>query len=149
MKKISMKARRKARQLALQAIYQWQLTAAPAKEIEQQFQEDDKLKKADAEYFQELVHGVPQEILILDNKMSEFLNRPVEELSPVELAVLRIATYELLHRLEIPYRVIINEALELTKTYGSVDGFKYVNGVLDRVAKLLRAQEFKIASQDS
>lgn len=135
-------ARRLARQYALQALYQWQLSQALPSDIEAQFLTHQQMnKKTDFVYFKELIHAIPEQYQELDNLMTSFLNRPVDELDPVELAILRISLYELAKRLDIPYRVIINEALELTKKYGSVEGYKFVNGVLDQVARQVRTQE--------
>ena len=134
-------ARRSARQYAMQGLYQWQIAGATSSEIEEQFVAHQINKKTDLEYFKELVHGVPQKNAEIDAAMSPSLKRPIPELDPVELAILRLATYELLFRIDIPYRVVINEALELTKKFGSVEGFKFVNGVLDQVARRTRATE--------
>lgn len=128
-------ARHNARRYALQAIYQWQIADASPAHIENEFLEHRIDKKLDLAYFKELLHGVPAHQQEIDEAMRPFLGRPLPEIDPVELAVLRIATYELLHRLDVPYRVVINEALELTKKFGSVEGFKFVNSILDRVAK--------------
>jgi transcription antitermination protein NusB len=134
-------ARRSARQYAMQGLYQWQIAGASATEIEAQFIAHQINKKTDLDYFKELVHGVPAKNVEIDAAMEPSLKRPILELDPVELAILRLATYELLFRPDIPYRVIINEALELTKKFGSVEGFKFVNGVLDQVAKRIRVTE--------
>ncbi len=134
-------ARRNARYYALQALYQWQISAAPASEIEAEFLAHQITKKTDLDYFKELIHAVTQQFKELDDQITPFLRRPIDELDPIELAVLRLGTYELVKRPDIPYRVIINEALELTKKFGSIEGYKFVNGVLDQVAKKLRATE--------
>lgn len=136
-------ARRHARQYALQALYQWQLSDAAIKEIELDFLVHYIKQKTDLDYFKELIHQVPKQHDELDQHMVPFLSRPIKELDPIELAILRLAIYELAKRIDIPYRVVINEALELTKKFGSVEGFKFVNGVLDQVAKQLRADEIK------
>ncbi len=136
-------ARRHARQYALQAMYQWQISATPVKEIELEFLVHHIKQKTDLDYFKELIHGVPENCEEIDNHMTPFLNRPIHELDPVELAILRLGIYELAKRLDVPYRVSINEALELTKKFGSVEGYKFVNGVLDQVARLLRIDEIK------
>lgn len=140
-RKPSPTARRLARRLALQAIYQWQLSEHPAVEIEQQFIATQPLGKADVPYFQQLLRQVTANISSLDAHFTPVLDRPINELNPIELAILRIATYELQHALEIPYRVVIDEALRLAKTFGAVEGFKYVNAVLDRVARQIRTVE--------
>ncbi|EKD54348.1 MAG: transcription antitermination protein NusB [uncultured bacterium] len=137
------KARRHARQYALQAMYQWQIAGTPINEIEFEFLAHQIKQKTDIAYFKELIHAIPSDPETLDQHMLSFLSRPIAELDPVELAILRLSIYELAHRLDIPYRVVINEALELTKKFGSVEGYKFVNGVLDQVARTLRRDEIK------
>lgn len=135
-------ARHNARQYALQALYQWQITETPLAELESQFLTHEIRKKTDLDYFKELLHAVVKQYAELDERMTAFLtNRALDELDPIELTCLRIATYELNYRLDVPYRVIINEALELTKKFGSIEGYKFVNGVLDQLAKQLRTVE--------
>lgn len=134
-------ARRNARHYALQAMYQWQLSGAPINEIENEFLLHQIKKKTDLEFFKELIHSVPKQFDELDEHMSPFLNRSIEELDPIELAILRLGIYELKNRLDIPYRVVINESLEMTKKFGSIEGFKFVNGILDQVARKLRSHE--------
>jgi len=131
-------ARRHARHYALQAMYQWQISGAPVQEIEGQFLADQIKKTTDLDYFKELVNNIPAQQVELDKVFMPFIKRPIEELDPIELAVLRLATYEFVHRLDVPYRVSINEALELTKKFGSIEGYKFVNGVLDQVARKVR-----------
>ncbi len=131
-------ARRKARRLALQAIFQWQFTQPAINEIEAQFLADANPKKIDIPYFSELVKGVINNISTIDNQMLPFLDRDIKDINKVELAILRIAIYELLYRLDIPHKVIINEALESAKAFGAEEGFKYINGILDKVAKKVR-----------
>src|SRR5690242_101763 len=127
-------ARRNARQYALQAMYQWQLSGTPIKEIETDFLIHQIKHKTDLDFFKELIHAIPAQCDELDEQMSPFLSRPITELDPVELAILRLGIYELTQRLDIPYRVSINESLELAKKYGSVEGYKFVNGILDQIA---------------
>jgi N utilization substance protein B len=98
----------------------------------------------DSEYFSELVHQIPKQVLEIDGYLTKAVNRRLQDLNPVELAVLRVAVYEFLHRPDVPYKVIINEALQITKTFGSTEGHKYVNGVLDTLAKELRSLEIKM-----
>lgn len=133
--------RRFARRLALQALYQWQLTAALPFEIEAQFIAAGSLEKVDVPYFLELLRNIPKQVEILDGHMRPILDRPIADLNPVELAILRIGLYEMVNRLDVPYRVVIDEALRLAKTFGTVEGFKYVNAILDKVAKVLRKVE--------
>ena len=134
-------ARRNARFYALQAMYQWQLSGTSITDIENDFLLHQIKKKTDLDYFKELIHAIPKQFDELDNQMSPFLNRPIQELDPIELAILRLSIYELAERQDVPYRVVINEALELTKKFGSIEGFKFVNGVLDKVARKLRTHE--------
>ena len=128
-------ARHKARSLALQAIYQWQLVADDIVNIKMQFVDKINSKKVDAEYFNDLLDGVIKNVGAIDEVIMPLLDRKIRDLDAVELAVLRLATYELMMRLDVPYKVVINEALELTKNFGSIEGYKYVNGVLDKVAR--------------
>jgi N utilization substance protein B len=130
--------RRQARHYALQAMYQWQLTGATSQEIEEQFLFTQIKKKTDLAYFKELINGAITQQEKLDEVFLPFLKRPIAELDPVELSILRLATYEFVNRLDIPYRVAINEALELAKKFGSIEGYKFVNGVLDQVARKVR-----------
>lgn len=139
--KISTSGRKKARSLAVQAIYQWQFTCDSANKIIAHFLAEINEKKTDVDYFADLVNGVLTNVSSIDAEFTQFLDRDFSELDQIELAILRIAVYEFLYRLDVPYKVIINEALELTKTYGSIEGFKYVNGILDKAAKKLRATE--------
>lgn len=136
-------ARRHAREYALQAMYQWQISNTPLNEIELNFLVHHIKQKTDLDYFKELIHGIPKHCDEIDNHMIPFLSRPINELDPVELAILRLGIYELAKRLDVPYRVSINEALELTKKFGSIEGYKFVNGILDQVARLLRIDEIK------
>lgn len=137
--------RRLARELVLQGIYQWRLTGSTANFIEAQLRETKEFKRADEKYFQKLFQGVLSDANKLEETIQPFLDRSFKELSPVEFAILLLSTYELNHFLEIPYRAIINEAIELARTYGGSDGYKYVNGVLDKLAVKLRTVE--IAAQ--
>lgn len=141
MKKFNVQARHKARNLAVQALYQWQFNHVSAQALEQQYIEDEFSKYSDMPYFKELLHGVLNNIDGIDAIISPYLDREITKLTPIELAVLRLAVYEMKFNLDIPYRVVINEALELTKTFGTIEGYKYVNGVLDKIAKQLRTAE--------
>ncbi|WP_158900726.1 transcription antitermination factor NusB [Burkholderia sp. L27(2015)] len=134
-------ARRRSRELATQGLYQWLLSGASAAEIDAQMRTVQGFDKADVEHFDALLRGVIREADALTVQIEPCLDRPVVELSPVERAVLLVATYEFTHHVEIPYRVVINEAVELAKTFGGVDGYKYVNGVLDKVAAKVRPNE--------
>jgi N utilization substance protein B len=122
-------------------LYQWEINGTPPKEIVDQFVANQIDQKIDLDYFKELVTNVPANSPDIDKDMSVFLKRPITELDPIELAIMRMGIYEFMFRLDIPYRVTINEALELTKKFGSVEGFKFVNGVLDQVARKIRKLE--------
>ncbi len=130
--------RHKARHFAMQAIYQWQLTGLEAGEIEQQFLEDQPVKKTDLNYMHDLIIGVVANINTIDSTFSPFLSRPLEDLDQVDKAILRLGTFELLYRREIPFRVVINEAIILAKEFAGPDSHKFVNGVLDKVVRSLR-----------
>jgi len=138
-----MQARKRARRLAVQAIYQWQVSQDGLSRIEAQFDEKEDMARADREYFHELLHKVPAVLDELDAELAPLVERRIDEVDPVERAILRIATYELMRRIDIPYRVVLNEAVALTKTFGASEGHKFVNGVLDRLARKLRAVEVR------
>ncbi len=133
--------RHQARRAALQALYQWQLAGQDLSEIEEQFRTEQDMRRVDAAYFAELLHGVPAQLARLDRELQPVLDRPIAAVDPVERAILRLGTYELACRPEVPYRVVINEAVDLAKTFGAEQGHRYVNGVLDRLARSLRATE--------
>ena len=135
--------RRKARQLATQALYQWHMAKTSLNEIEAQFRVDNDFSDVDASYFHDILHGVPANKTEIDIALAPCLDLTLDELDPVELAVLRLSTWELLKRVDVPYRVVINEGIELAKVYGSTDGHKFVNGVLDKLAPRLREAEVK------
>ena len=141
--KASPAARRKARSFALQAIYQWHMAGADLAKIEAEFCTDNDMSKVDLEYFHDILHGVPRELSALDKIIEPQLDRATEELTPVELSILRLATYEMIHRIDVPYKDVINEAVELAKSYGATDGHKYVNGVVDKIAQQVRSVEVK------
>jgi len=134
-------ARRRARELAVQGIYQWRMSGADLAQVEKQMREEKKLGNYDAKFFSMLLRGVLTQHADLEAAVAPHLDRPLAELSPVEYSVLLLATYELLQHPETPYKVIINEAVDLAKTYGGTDGHKFVNGVLDKLAALVRAVE--------
>lgn len=139
--------RRIAREFVLQGIYQWKIAGGTAASIEQQLRESGEFKHVDEKHFSQVLQGVLQDVEALDKYIQPCLDRPLHELSPVEFAILLLSTFELVHHPEIPYRAIINEAIELARTYGGSDGYKYVNGVLDKLAIQVRAVE--IAAQKS
>ncbi|EKE87591.1 transcription antitermination factor NusB [Idiomarina xiamenensis] len=131
-------ARRKARKLAVQAIYSWQLSENSISDIEAQFLTDNDTSKVDTDYFMALVRGVGAQARNLDQAMSPFLDRPIDDLDHIERAILRIACYELRERIDVPYKVAINEAIELAKSFGADDSHRFVNGVLDKAVDSLR-----------
>ncbi|KFZ30448.1 transcription antiterminator NusB [Pseudidiomarina salinarum] len=131
-------ARRKARKLAVQAIYSWQLSDNSMSDIEAQFLTDNDTSKVDVDYFLVLVRGVAGQVKSLDEAVSPFLDRPLKDLDQVERAVLRLAAFELRERLDVPYKVAINEAIELAKSFGADDSHRFVNGVLDKAIDSLR-----------
>jgi transcription antitermination protein NusB len=134
-------ARHRSREFALQGLYGWLLSGGEAREIAARFGQADGFAQADEPYFLELLGGSISSADALREQFAEAIDRRVDELSPVEHSILLIATWELVHRPEIPYRVVINEAVELAKSFGATEGYRYVNGVLDRLAGRLRAAE--------
>lgn len=135
-------ARRKARRFSVQALYQWIIAGGTAHEIETYYRTSNDMRKTDVLYFGEVLRAVITNHGALDVLYAQFLDRSVKELDPIECSILRIGAYELQHRLDIPVRVVINEAIELTKEFGATDdSHKYINGVLDKVARRLRAAE--------
>ena len=138
-------ARSRARRRALQAVYAWQLAGGNVQQVIAQFAHEQANEIADLEYFEDLVRGVLKHAPELDAALAEFVDREVEQVDPIERAALRIATYELRHRPDVPYRVVINEAIDTTKRFGSEHGHTYVNGVLDHAAAAWRATEFGAA----
>jgi len=136
-------AKTNARKCAVQALYQWQMTGESLTRIEMNFLEEELLKGAQKKYFTEIFHGVPKQLNVIDEALSEFVDRPVDKIDPVERAVLRIGVYELINRLDTPYKVIINEGVNLAKCFGADGSHKYINGVLDKVSQKIRAVEIK------
>jgi N utilization substance protein B len=130
-----------ARKLALQALYRWQLNACPWQDLIQEFDSADDMPKADPEYFRQLVEGVWRSHADLDASLATLMDRKPELLDPIEHAALLIGLFELESRPDVPYRVAINEAVNLTKRFGATDGHKFVNAVLDRAARTLRPNE--------
>jgi transcription antitermination protein NusB len=140
-KTASKSPRHRARELVMQGVYQWHLSGADAVQIEQRMKEEKNLGRYDAELFAGLLRGVLANHAELERALASHLDRATNELSPVELSILLLGAYELLQQPATPYRVIINEAVELAKSYGGTDGHKYVNGVLDKLAAQARADE--------
>lgn len=141
-------AKTNARRCAVQALYQWQMTGESLSRIEQNFADEELLKGAQKNYFSEIFHGIPKQLNKIDEALAEFVDRPVEKIDLVERAVLRIGVYELMNRLDTPYKVIINEGVNLAKYFGADGSHKYVNGVLDNVSQKIRETEIKAKSQD-
>lgn len=134
--------RHRARELAMQGIYQWRVTGGDEAQIEKQIHAEKNIGRYDKELFSRLLRGALGQHADIGNLIAPHLDRPLIELSPVEFAVLLLGTFELSQNQEVPYKVVINEAVELAKTFGGTDGHKYVNGVLDKLAAQLRAPEF-------
>jgi len=139
--------RSRARRRALQAVYAWQLSGATARDVIAQFAHEQAREQADLQYFEDLVHGVDRHHEELDAALIPFLDRDIEQVDPIERAALRIAAYELRMRIDVPYRVVINEAIESVKRFGAEHGHTYVNGVLDRAAAEWRAPEVQAAKR--
>lgn len=132
-------ARRKARRLAIQAIYSWQLSQNSISDIEAEFLTDNDVSKVDVEYFQDLIRGVAAQANSLDSSLTPFTDRPFADLDQIERSILRVSAYELKHRVDVPYKVVMNEAIELAKAFGADDSHRFVNGVLDKAVDSLRA----------
>ncbi len=136
------RARHNARQSALQALYQWQMSGNDLIDIEKQFIEEQDMSKVDVKYFKELLHQVPAHIDEIESASEPYLDRTLDQIDPIERALIRIGVYELLSRPDIPYRVVINEAVDLAKVFGAEQGHRYVNSILDKVAQNKRSIEF-------
>lgn len=133
--------RRKARELAVQAVYSWQLSSNNVADVEAHFLTENAKRRFDIDFFQQLLRGVTLQLTQLDAHITPHVERPMEEIDPVEKAILRTAIYELSDCKEVPYRVVINEAIELAKVFAADDSHKFINGVLDKVVKELRPNE--------
>lgn len=144
-KKNTGKSRRKSRELVMKAVYRGMLNQSDVSAVLRDMTEDPDYNKADEAYFKHLLSEVNRHMTALDEKMVQFIDRKITELSPVEHAILRISSCELMFDLSIPYRVVINEGVELAKLYGGLDGHKYINGVLDKLAAEVRAAEVESA----
>ena len=138
---IDLAARSRARRRALQAIYAWQMSSSPVSSVIEQFRHEQDMQVADLEYFEDLVRGVGAHCAELDAGLVPFLDREIEQVDPIERATLRLGAYELKHRPDVPYRVVLNEAVELAKRFGAEHGHTYVNGVLDKLAREWRQAE--------
>ena len=135
--------RRRARHYALQSLYQWSMTQAALNEIEAEFRIDNDFSHVDGEYYHELFTGVVAGVESLDALFASKLDRPLKELDPIELALLRMGAFELRERIDVPYKVVINESVALAKKFGATDSFRYINGVLDKVAREFRTLEIQ------
>lgn len=135
------KQRQKTRRLLVQALYSWDLGGTDLATIEAEFHLDNDMSKADVELFHEVLYAVPKQLSTIDAAYAGYLDRTVAELDPISRAVLRLASYEMAERLDVPYKVVINEGVNLAKTFGPTDAYKYINGVLDKVAGALRSAE--------
>jgi N utilization substance protein B len=133
--------RRKARHFGLQALYQWTLSGSSAREIEAEFRVDNDFQHTDGEYFSAVLKGVVGDVEALEALFEPFLDRRLDELDPIERNLLRLGTFELRDRIDVPYKVVINEAVSLAKKFGATDSHRYINGVLDKIAKELRTAE--------
>ena len=138
--------RRKARHYGMQALYQWHMAGASLSDIEAEFLADYDFSHVDLEYFQALLHQVPASVDELDAAIEPLLDRKLDELDPIERTLLRMGMYELTHRIDVPYKVVINEEVALAKKFGATDSHKYINGVLDKAARELRKVEIDAAS---
>lgn len=138
-------SRRRSRELALRGLYQWQLAQTDPQTIARQLAEAKGFDQLDAAYFSTLLEGAIGRAGELEHELAPCLNRPFAGLSPIERGILLLAGYELMHQPAVPYRVVINEAVELAKSYGGTDGYKFVNGVLDKLAARVRGPEVKPA----
>jgi N utilization substance protein B len=140
-------SRKLARSFTLQGLYAWLVGGAEVTLIAANLAEDEQFKRADESYFRTLLHGVLKEEDMLSTQIVRFLDRPIGELSPIERGILLIGAYELLHCPDVPWRVVINEGVELAKQFGGTDGHKYINGVLDKLAQDVRAVEIEHAKK--
>jgi transcription antitermination protein NusB len=140
---IDLAARSRARRRALQALYAWQVSGTPMQGIISQFKHEQEMEVADLEYFEDLLVNIEKRREELDAALKPFLDREVDLVDPIERAVLRLGAYELIHRADVPYRVVINEAIETTKRFGADFGHTYVNGVLDKLAAQSRGVEYR------
>ncbi|MBB3227491.1 N utilization substance protein B [Luteibacter sp. Sphag1AF] len=138
---IDLAARSRARRRALQALYAWQMSGSNMGKVIEQFRHEQDMEVADEEYFEDLLRGVERHVKELDEGMKPFVDREVDQIDPIERAALRLGAYELKFRPDVPYRVVINEAVEVTKRFGADHGHSYVNGVLDKLATHWRTAE--------
>lgn len=140
-KKTGTAQRKKARKLVLQALYQWQVSGSSIAQVEAEFRADNDFDKLDAEYFKSVFREIPKMVTEIDREIELFLDRAVADVDPIEMNLLRMGVFEFKHRIDVPYKVVINEAVELAKVFGGTDGHKYINGILDKLSLRLRAPE--------
>lgn len=141
-------ARVRARRCALQALYQWQLAGQEPNDILKEFVAEREIVNTDLEHFEALTRGIPRRLVELENDLQGVIDRPVRELDPIERAILLIGAYELRHCVETPWRVVINEAIELEKMFGAEKGYRYINTALDRLARIVRRAETAAGGHD-
>jgi len=133
--------RRKARHYAMQALYQWQMAGSSLSVIEAEFRTDNDMKHVDVGYFHDILHGVPGQVSEYDEKIAKHLDRSLGKLDPVSEALLRMACFEFAEKIDVPYKVVINEAVALAKKFGPSESHKFINGVLDKLAAEIRKIE--------
>jgi N utilization substance protein B len=141
----SSQARSRARQAVLQALYQWQMSGLPPAEIASQFLGDRPMQKVDIEYFQALLHHIPEQVQVLDRLLVPLLDRSIDQVGQVERALLRMGAFELMCRPDVPWRVVINEAVKLAKIFGADQSHRYINGILDKLARQVRPEALESA----
>lgn len=138
-------ARRKAREMLLQSLYQWEIAGQTLHAIEAQFYAENNMEKVDRDYYNELLHGIPAALADIDERYTPLLDRRVDELDPISLSILRIGSYEMSERIDVPFKVVINEAVNLAKKFGPEDSQKYINAVMDKLAPRHRKPEVDAA----
>lgn len=141
------RGKRRARRLALQALYQWLMTADELSEIEAQFRAINNMEKVDGDYFHHLFRGIPEKLAEIQQALTPLLDRDITEINPIELTILRLSSFELLYCPELPYRVVLDECVALAREFGSEEGYRYVNGVLNNLAKQVRVVEMSSGFQ--
>jgi len=132
---------RRARRMALQALYQWHMSGGLLTAIEAQFCANNAMEKVNVDYFHRLLHHIPRDLHTIEQTFIPLLDRPIDQINPIELTILRISTFELLNVPEIPYRVVLDESIALNREFGSSEGHRFVNGILHHVAKKVRTLE--------
>ena len=144
---VDLAARSRARRRALQAIYAWQMSGNSMAKVMEEFRHEQDMEVADVGYFEDLLRGINEHWGELDASLAPYLDREVAQVDPIERAALRLAAYELRYRVDVPYRVVINEAIEVTKRFGAEHGHTYINGVLDKLAAQTRQVEYAAATR--